>query len=136
MSRDRLAELQNLAELAYQREYREALPVLQEEQRLAGRLAQLDDMTRPRPDARMAAVGADMAWLAWADAERRRISIELAAARARRMQVTDRLSKALDRREAVQALYAKARADARVRRQRRGLEDLLERSMKGPGPAR
>lgn len=125
MKVDQIRQLEIVAALAYRKAYMKAKPVLEEEAGIASRLARLERMAAQRSDRRMHAVGADQAWMAWTDRSRRQLTIELAAARARRLMVLDEVSKAFGQLEGSRLLHAREREARREKAEQQRLSALV-----------
>jgi len=123
MTPSELMQLERVADLRYQQTYKEVQPLLEAEQRISAELSALDAHSRQKSDDKMNMVGADQAWMAWTDARRRQLLSELANARARRLAVMDRVTRAFGRLEgcrvlskAAQHRFKKQAESERVRR--------------------
>lgn len=134
MKESQLTELFQVASVLYQREYDKVRAIIEDEARVRGALARIDQQeTAARqsinPNDGIQIVGADVLWQSWVSRSRRDLNLELAQIRARKLNVMDQVRKAFGRKEAISELLGKSR----LARQRQQQSNLLTAAMQIPG---
>lgn len=125
-----LASLAETADAFYQARLARLQPVLAEESRLRGALADLDlhrarNAGLPAPDmAGVRAVGAEVLWQGWVGRMRADLNAQLARVLVRKAAHLDDLRQAFGRAEATRALLATAGLAQRRARQARATQDI------------
>jgi hypothetical protein len=139
MKTEKLAQLAQVTEALYLREYEKIRPILAREAELRRDLTRLNGLAeearRQEADAfAMRTVGADLLWQGWVTRTRRQLNIELATVMARKIEAMRRVRKAFGRRQAVAATAGTAADQRRDAARKRFEAALLERDCEGSGP--
>lgn len=128
---DQLGELRRATGAAFEAEIAQLRPILEREARFQAAIDDLDAQSaRANTDLDLEGrlIGADAAWKSLADARRRALNIELARARAQKLERMQSVKTKFGRREAAQSLVTRETAAARgdrARRQEITLQDLV-----------
>lgn len=131
MSRgEKLAELERLTQVMFEREQAAFRPLLAEEARLRAALVRLSDQSwavkTDAPGAAMQRIGADVAWRQWSGQARHQLNEELARLRVRKEARIGALRTAFGKRRVGQHLREEHKKSLRRTRDQHLMDRLLE----------
>ncbi len=119
MKSTKYADFSAVTEAAFQKEYQNLKPVLEEEARIKQQLSRLDgQVQKSRVDAGQTkgyqVTGTDVLWSGWESRTRRQLNMELARVTAQKLASMDALRLAFGRQQAVERLSEMQKAERRL----------------------